>query len=313
MQLYLVFKIFGSGALALHKMRLKPHFQISSVALYFLFFIPLFLYSTPFKIASYNVQNLFDLQKNGTEYKEYIPFTHQWNIKTKEIKLNHIAEVICDVDADIIGLQEIENRNIFLQLVKRLKQVGCAYDYYAISHKKGSSIQIALLSRFNIEYQKDIIVSVAPKVRNILEVNLNIEGNWLSVFVNHWKSKAYSGVESKRIVYAKALKNRLNMIKNEYRSRDRQSKRVHMALHWQKDISLDFLHELDEDIRNRRLQNAIDSLDEKHRQCFLLRHQEGLSIKEVSVILQCPEGTVKSRLHYALKHLSVRLEKVRYS
>ena len=58
---------------------------------------------------------------------------------------------------------------------------------------------------------------------------------------------------------------------------------------------------------------AIDSLDEKHRQCFLLRHQQGCSIKEISEIIQCPEGTVKSRLHYALKHLSGKLRKVRYS
>ncbi len=99
-----------------------------------------------------------------------------------------------------------------------------------------------------------------------------------------------------------------NMVKNEYRSRERQSKRVVMARHWQKDNSLDFLKGMDTEIWQKRLQKAIASLEEKHRQCFVLRHQQGLSIKEISAITQCPEGTVKSRLHYALKHLSGRLK-----
>jgi len=174
------------------------------------------LFSKPFKVASYNVENLFDTINNGMEYKEYIPYTHQWNSKNKEIKLNHIAEVICDIDADIIGLQEVENKNILKQLVRRLKEVGCGYKYFAITDKKSSTIQIALLSRFKIIDTRDIMVSCALRVRNILEVTVLIENMPLTLFINHWKSKAYNGVESKRIIYAEALKNRLKYIKNEY-------------------------------------------------------------------------------------------------
>jgi len=44
------------------------------------------------KIASYNVENLFDLYKSGYEYKEYIPNTKSnWNQKTYKIKLKNIA------------------------------------------------------------------------------------------------------------------------------------------------------------------------------------------------------------------------------
>lgn len=35
-----------------------------------------------------------------------------------DIKLNHTAEVICDLDADILGLQEVENRSILNALQK---------------------------------------------------------------------------------------------------------------------------------------------------------------------------------------------------
>jgi len=47
-----------------------------------------------FKIASYNVENIFDLKYDGTEYKEYIPNTNtNWNKKTYTIKLKNISKV----------------------------------------------------------------------------------------------------------------------------------------------------------------------------------------------------------------------------
>ena len=184
----------------------------------FLFLFPFLLFSKPFKVATYNVENLFDANFQGTEYKEYIPGKHNWNQKMVEIKLNHTAEVICDLDADIIGLQEVENSMIFEALIKRLKRVGCGYRYSAITHKKGAPIQVALLSRFPIVYQKELQVSYSPFVRNILEVEVEVERNHLTLFVNHWKSKGRKGVESKRIQYAKTLQNRISSLpaKREY-------------------------------------------------------------------------------------------------
>ncbi|MHB0992988.1 MAG: endonuclease/exonuclease/phosphatase family protein [Sulfurovum sp.] len=175
-----------------------------------LIILPFLLYGAPFKVATYNVENLFDAVYDGTEYDDYTPGKHNWNARTVEIKLNHTAEVICDLDADVLGLQEIENERILGQLVEKLKKVGCPYKYSAVSHKKGSSIQVALLSRFPIVKQHDIQVSFAPRVRNILEVEVDINGNPLTFFVNHWKSKAYKGDESKRIAYAKALQERIS-------------------------------------------------------------------------------------------------------
>ena len=40
---------------------------------------------------------------------------------------------------------------------------------------------------------------------------------------------------------------------------------------------------------------------------FLLRYGNNLSIKEIAEILECPEGTIKSRLYYTIKYLSERL------
>ena len=63
-------------------------------------------------IASYNVENFFDLKKDNSEYSEFIPNTkNQWNQRNFNIKLNNLLKVINDIDADIIALQEIENRD----------------------------------------------------------------------------------------------------------------------------------------------------------------------------------------------------------
>ncbi len=173
--------------------------------------LPFLLFAKPFKVATYNVENLFDAAYVGTEYDDYT-VKHNWTKRMVEVKLNNVAEVICDLDADILGLQEIENSNIFEQLKKRLSRVGCGYRYSAITTKKGATIQVAVLSRFPIKKRRELQVNYSPRVRNILEVEMDIDGESLIIFVNHWKSRAYKGVESKRIKYAKVLQRRLALL-----------------------------------------------------------------------------------------------------
>ncbi|AKF25927.1 hypothetical protein YH65_02830 [Sulfurovum lithotrophicum] len=179
--------------------------------MHFVFFLllPLLLFANPFKVASYNVENLFDADYQGTEYAEYIPEKHNWTKRMAEIKLDHTAEVLCDLDADIVALQEIENESVFNALQKRLKRVGCPYRYGAITHKKGAPIQVALLSHFPLKKHRDLQVSFSPYVRNILEVEAEVDGYPLTIFANHWKSKSRKGVESKRIAYARTLEKRI--------------------------------------------------------------------------------------------------------
>lgn len=60
-----------------------------------------------------------------------------------------------------------------------------------------------------------------------------------------------------------------------------------------------------------RLQGAICKLNPKHRAVVVLRHFQNLSCSEISGILRCPEGTVKSRLNRAYKALRPLLEDVK--
>jgi RNA polymerase sigma-70 factor (ECF subfamily) len=51
------------------------------------------------------------------------------------------------------------------------------------------------------------------------------------------------------------------------------------------------------------LLQAIDALPPRHRVVVILHYLEELSLKEIAYVLEVPEGTVKSRLHYARENL----------
>lgn len=162
-------------------------------------------------IASYNVENLFDLKKSGYEYKEYIPNSKSnWNTKNYKIKLQNISKVIKNIDADIIALQEIESLEALKDLKVTLKRIGIYYPYYKIANKKNTTIKVALLSKIPFIYAKEVSVTSSYKYRNILEAKFKINDKELYLFINHWKAK--SGPESQRIISAKALQKRIKQI-----------------------------------------------------------------------------------------------------
>jgi RNA polymerase sigma-70 factor (ECF subfamily) len=59
-----------------------------------------------------------------------------------------------------------------------------------------------------------------------------------------------------------------------------------------------------------RLTAALEELTPEHRTVILLREVEGLSYDEISEALNCPRGTVMSRLHYARNRLRVLLKDI---
>jgi endonuclease/exonuclease/phosphatase family metal-dependent hydrolase len=169
------------------------------------------LFGETLKIATYNVENLFDLQKSGYEYEEYIPYTKaNWNERTYKIKLNNIAKVIKDIDADIIALQEIESLQALKDLRFTLKRVGLYYPYYKIANLKNTTIKVALLSKIPFVSATEIAVQYSYKYRNILEVKFKLGDEYLYLLINHWKSKA--GPESMRIVSARKLQKRVQQL-----------------------------------------------------------------------------------------------------
>ena len=61
-------------------------------------------------------------------------------------------------------------------------------------------------------------------------------------------------------------------------------------------------------IADVQIQNAINSLPNNYRQVILLRDVEGMSYQEISEIVDCPVGTVKSRGNRARLKLQQKLK-----
>lgn len=59
----------------------------------------------------------------------------------------------------------------------------------------------------------------------------------------------------------------------------------------------------------RSIMAALDTLSERHRTVVVLFDLEGLSHRQIAEILQCPEGTVMSRLHHGRLKLKRLLSK----
>jgi RNA polymerase sigma-70 factor, ECF subfamily len=59
--------------------------------------------------------------------------------------------------------------------------------------------------------------------------------------------------------------------------------------------------------RRQRLRRALQTLSPRQRAIFVLRHDEGLPLKEIAALLGLEEGTVKVHLHRAVKALGKEL------
>ena len=63
----------------------------------------------------------------------------------------------------------------------------------------------------------------------------------------------------------------------------------------------------EEDLREH-IERALHELPTLQRAVVILRHMDGLSTKQVSRILRCSEGTVKTHLFRGLKKMREKLE-----
>lgn len=59
--------------------------------------------------------------------------------------------------------------------------------------------------------------------------------------------------------------------------------------------------------RRRAVLECVDALGPKHKVVVVLHYLNGLNLAEIAEIVEAPVGTVKSRLHYALRGLKVHL------
>lgn len=182
-------------------------------------------------VAFYNVENLFDTSDDPTiDDQEFLPGSEkQWTPDRLSTKIDHLAKVLSSLDyvlPDVIGLAEVENREVLQMLADHpsLKEAG-----YQIVHRNspdGRGIDCALLynpDRFQIDKQSFIRYTLPVKdrknTRDIVYARGIHQGDTLHFFVNHWPSR-YGGWEEsepKRLTAAFELDQRVDSIRRQNR------------------------------------------------------------------------------------------------
>ena len=167
----------------------------------------LFLFASPlharqrFRLVAYNVENLFDLSLDGTEYPGYIPGTDLcWNAETAKVKYVNIAWVLAGTGAQVAVLSEVESQTSLERLQDALKAAGHPMAHGIIASRH-TPVRCAVLSTFPIVSTRE--VRPGPGRRSILRATLDVGGTPVTIYANHWKSKR--GPESHRMIYARAL------------------------------------------------------------------------------------------------------------
>jgi len=144
------------------------------------------------RVASWNVENLFDTEDDphNAGDDEFTPNgAKKWTEEVYRIKLDRLAELIAEMQPDIIGLAEIENRRVLVDLQQTL---ATAYNYHLpeIVHREGRdhrSIEVALLSKYRPTNTRWLIGN--PTGREMICATFSTGASELTIILCHWKSK----------------------------------------------------------------------------------------------------------------------------
>ncbi|NNM67156.1 MAG: endonuclease/exonuclease/phosphatase family protein [Spirochaetales bacterium] len=145
------------------------------------------------RLLAWNVENLFDDQSDGHEYPEFVPGA-SWNTSAFWERCQRIGDVLRalpDGGADLVALEEIENENTLRVLRERFLD-GLGYRYFVMPPDSGTSVRVALLSRFpfvrtGVFYPRQ--GEDGEPSRAVLEAEVQTSAGVLVVLVNHWKSR----------------------------------------------------------------------------------------------------------------------------
>lgn len=171
--------------------------------------------ATDLVVATYNVQNLFDVVDDpGVDEGEFTPAPGGWTAGRMASRLSALARAFQTVNADIVAVNEVENRGVLLQLRDAIRDAGGPdYPYVGYANSRDPrGIDVALLSRYpvvdegfgrpiNLEHRCDgpegpqTLDGSWPEARPILQAEIDLDGDGagdLVALVNHWKAKGGS-------------------------------------------------------------------------------------------------------------------------
>ncbi len=180
------------------------------------------LWGQSLRVGFWNVENLFDLEDDPTTRDEEFALGGRKNVTQEiyDLKLKNCSYVLADLNADVLGLCEVENYFV----LDELNDAFTGRDYKIIHYDSPDSrgIDNALLydpNVFNV-LSSTPIQNMLPDgnlTRDILYVKGEYAGYTLHIFVNHWPSN-YGGKEKaipKRRSTARLLANEVAKLLSE--------------------------------------------------------------------------------------------------
>jgi len=180
-------------------------------------------------VVFYNTENLFDTEDDSFIMdEEFTPGGNKkWDKEKYLKKTEDLSRVISSIGKKdlpgIIGLAEVENKKVLLDLIKtaNLSKGNYGIVHYDSPDKRG--IDVALLyskDLFKVEFQRSIPINF-PRDTSLTRDILMVRGKTndsdnMYVFVNHWKSRSggISVTENKRIYSAVVLRKVVDSIFN---------------------------------------------------------------------------------------------------
>ncbi|MCL4817348.1 MAG: hypothetical protein KJZ56_11985 [Flavobacteriales bacterium] len=175
-----------------------------------------------FRIAFYNVENLFDtIDDPKTNDNDFLPSsTHQWNTQKYNTKIKNLSNVIAAMSnkelPEIVGLCEVENEMVLEDLINSNPLKNGNYKIIHSNSEDPRGIDIALIYRPNeVNYLNHNYIRIPKndtmklRTRDILYFKYTtIRNDTVHLFVNHWPSRlgGEANSEPKRIWVAQTLK-----------------------------------------------------------------------------------------------------------
>ena len=172
-----------------------------------------------FRIISYNVENLYDCERDTLINDK--PFTkngeYQWMYGKYIQKLNNISKAIVAAGEwekpALIGLCEVENASVLNDLLQKTQLSNTNYKFLHQNSPDLRGVDVALIyhpEKFKVINEKYLRVALKERpTRDILFASGIVpNGDTLHVFVNHWPSRYGGELESEpnRIIAAKMVK-----------------------------------------------------------------------------------------------------------
>jgi predicted extracellular nuclease len=186
-------------------------------------------------VAFYNVENLFDTIDGANDDAEYLPNSKsEWITKRYNEKLNHIHQVLNDMDKPIVvGFSEIENAAVVRDVIKNQK----AYKNYGLVHydsKDARGIDVALiydsckLKLLQSGFIRYVLPGdTIPTSRDIVWAKYKVKKETFFVLVNHWPSRrgGTEASEARRVKAAESAKSFIDSVL----TRDKNAKIILMG------------------------------------------------------------------------------------